>query len=296
MSTSESAWLAAERAALEARAQLLEQTRAGLIDLLTAARDDIVAILAAAPTDYQLWHLSQLQRDIDRVIADLATASTRSVSDAVGTAWAGGQASIDDPVAAAGIRLEHALVRINIDQLNAMRAFMVDRITDVTVQAAATISRELGLTMIGAQTVHETIQAVKAAMTGISDSRATTIVRTELSRVWAVAAAARAAQVDEAGVAMEKVWRRSGKVHSRFTHDLADGQRVAVDEPFRVGGRKMLYPHDPKAPASETINCGCVALYRPKEWPSDLPDQRPFSQAEISANPYKADLEKLRQG
>lgn len=48
---------------------------------------------------------------------------------------------------------------------------------------------------------------------------------------------------------MKKQWRRSGKVHSRATHDLADGQVVGVDEKFQVGGEELRFPRDLNASA-----------------------------------------------
>ena len=132
-------------------------------------------------------------------------------------------------------------------------------------------------------------------MGGASRKRATTIVRTELGRVYSVAADERAGQATAAGVGMDKVWRRSGKLRPRLTHALADGQRVAADQPFTIGGVKMQHPHDPAAPASETINCGCVALYRPRDWAQTLPDHRPFTAQELDRYPKLADMEEARK-
>lgn len=47
----------------------------------------------------------------------------------------------------------------------------------------------------------------------------------------------------------------------------------------------MAHPHDPKAPAAEIINCGCRALYRPREWKSALPDHMPYTGMEHTAHP-----------
>lgn len=286
------AWKDAEKASQAERKALLERTRSDLVALLKKARDDIALVLADAPTDYQQWHLTELQKEIDRVLSDLGESSGRVLSAAATEAWAGGIAAIDKPMAAAGIRV--GLPHLDTGQLMAMRTFMVDRIADISKVAASKVRQELGLTMIGSQSVHDTIGRVTEILGEPSRARATTIVRTELGRTWAVAGHERAQQAADAGIEMDKVWRRSGKIHSRLTHDLADGQRVSVNEPFIVGTHKMRYPHDPKAPASETINCGCVALYRPRGIAGTLPDKRPFTQEEINANPYKADLEKLR--
>jgi len=34
---------------------------------------------------------------------------------------------------------------------------------------------------------------------------------------------------------------------------------VGMNEPFLVGGASLMYPGDPNGPASEIINCRCVA-------------------------------------
>lgn len=283
----------AEKAAQAARKRLMERTRSELVALLKDARAQTVLVLAGAPSDYQQWRATALQAEIDRVLAELGRASGDVLSAAATAAWNGGAASIDDPLAAAGFPA--AIVQLDTTQLMAMRTFMVDRIDDIAEKAASIVRRELGLAMIGSQSLQQTIGNVSAALGQPSISRATTIVRTELGRAWAVAANERARQYAESGTEMVKVWRRSGKVHSRLAHDLADGQRVPLDQPFKVAGIAMMHPHDPKAPASQTINCGCIALYRPAGTSSRLPDQRPFTREELNANPYKVDLEKLRQ-
>ena len=48
----------------------------------------------------------------------------------------------------------------------------------------------------------------------------------------------------------------------RINHRHADGQTVPVNEPFIVGGYKMMFPLDDSlgAPIEEIINCRCVEL------------------------------------
>lgn len=49
----------------------------------------------------------------------------------------------------------------------------------------------------------------------------------------------------------------------RPTHITADGQRVPVDEPFWVGGYRMMYPTDSSLGAGpeEIVNCRCVEIF-----------------------------------
>lgn len=284
----ERAWKQAEKAAQAERKRLLEETRAEVIALLEKARADITLTLAGQPSDYQQWRLTELNTEIDRVMGELGQRSGQMLSSAAGAAWEGGVTAIDSAMAAAEIKA--MLPHLDADQLMGMRAFMVDRIQDISTVAASKIKQELGLTMIGAQNIHDTIGKVAEHLGETSRARATTIVRTELSRAWAVASDERALQSEEAGVPMDKVWRRSGKIHSRLAHDLADGRRVKINEAFTINGHRLRYPHDPKAPASETINCGCICLYRPRDSKATLPDKRPYTADELARNPNKQQI------
>lgn len=284
-------YASAEKAASAERTGLLKTTQAELFALFKIARDQAIAAIASGPTEYEQWRLGVLLAEIDRVSADLTAAGTRVIAHAADLAWQGGVAALDEPLAAIAIHVP--LPRLDIGQLQAMRAFMVDRIANISATAAATIRGQLGLAMMGAQPIPEVIQTVAKALGETAESRATTIVVTELGRAWSVAADERAAQFSDAGVPMDKIWRRSGKVHSRPAHDLADGQRKPIDQPFLVAGQPIRFPRDPQAPVGQTINCGCIALYRPRNTPGTLPDKRPFTRAELSANPFKAELAAL---
>lgn len=61
----------------------------------------------------------------------------------------------------------------------------------------------------------------------------------------------------------EKVWlathdHRTRRTHARETG--ADGQRVALLEPFKVGEGLLMYPGDPTGPPEEVIQCRCSIL------------------------------------
>ena len=57
-----------------------------------------------------------------------------------------------------------------------------------------------------------------------------------------------------------KVWNTILDGRERLTHFIANGQRVAVDQPFMVGGYQMMFPRDQTygAPLREVINCRCT--------------------------------------
>jgi hypothetical protein len=55
-------------------------------------------------------------------------------------------------------------------------------------------------------------------------------------------------------------WLTASDDRVREDHVMADGQRVAMDEPFMVGGEPLMYPGDPSGSAENVINCRCVAV------------------------------------
>ncbi len=111
---------------------------------------------------------------------------------------------------------------------------------------------------------------------------------------YAVAAHERLLQAKESVPGLKKLWRRSGKIHSRLHHDAADGQIQDVDKPFvihaKTGPVKMMHPHDPKAPAGEVINCGCISLPHMASWDMATPGKKPFSDLELANSPIKRAL------
>lgn len=92
-------------------------------------------------------------------------------------------------------------------------------------------------------------------------NRATVIARTET--IGALNAgrydAFRAVAADE-DEALEMMWLATDDSRTRHTHVEAEGQRVPVGTPFRVGGAELRFPGDPAGPAKEVIQCRCVPL------------------------------------
>jgi uncharacterized protein with gpF-like domain len=92
----------------------------------------------------------------------------------------------------------------------------------------------------------------------ISSGRAKTIARTETSK---------AVNITTNNTAIEakmefKVWIHTGAgATDRPEHLALDGTKIKINEKFNVGGFDADYPHDPSLPASEVINCNCIAIY-----------------------------------
>jgi HK97 family phage portal protein len=58
----------------------------------------------------------------------------------------------------------------------------------------------------------------------------------------------------------KKEWLTSLDGRERPSHHDANGQVVAIDEPFIVGGSQMMQPGDQNAPIGEVANCRCTVL------------------------------------
>jgi hypothetical protein len=251
-----------EKDALREASRIVAETESEIRRLLGLAAANVAATLAASPTEWQAWYLPQLQASIRDTLARYGElASTASAA-----AHLTGTAAAADAVATTlRVRAGIVLPAIQTAQLDGMKTFLTSKIKDVTVEIANRVNTELGLVVIGAKSPFEAIRAVEARLGGGID-RAATIVSTEVMRAYSAGAQAQAEKYYSMfGLVSWKTWRKSGKLNPRLNHVIIDGQRRRFDDTFRLNGNKlrMMYPRDPKAPAGETINCGCVALYRP---------------------------------
>jgi hypothetical protein len=242
----------AQRARLRAQVALLRDTQAEIERLMKTAVERVRTVLGAQPSDYQKWQLPQLEREIQRSL-DVFRAQASTVATAASSkSWDAGKDLVDGPLHAAGFQIAGLAPLLTQDQLQALKSFLTDRIRDVTADAINRVNTQLGLVTIGAQTPFDATKAVAGILEDTSLKRATTIVRTELGRAFSVANQARMNQAAKV-VLMDKVWRRSGKLHQRWGHAIADGQRVAHDEPFQIVARSgevidLMFPRDPKGP------------------------------------------------
>ncbi|MDQ8706204.1 phage minor head protein [Streptomyces sp. LHD-70] len=67
-----------------------------------------------------------------------------------------------------------------------------------------------------------------------------------------------AALANNAERPMIKVWKTTLDGRARHAHQLANGQRIPVTEPFLVGGESLMFPGDPTtATPGMTANCRC---------------------------------------
>jgi SPP1 gp7 family putative phage head morphogenesis protein len=131
-------------------------------------------------------------------------------------------------------------------------------LADVPDEIHATIERELEAGITAGEGKGELSNRIRAAFNTINRGRADTIAQTETGGAYSYA---RNEGMNDTGVAY-KEWLASPDDRTRESHAIASGQRVPVDEPFEVGGVKMMYPGDSSmgAGGEDVINCRCVVI------------------------------------
>ena len=65
------------------------------------------------------------------------------------------------------------------------------------------------------------------------------------------------AAAEKMGVKTKRQWVATLDNRTRHEHGELDGQVVAVDEPFEVGGYSLMFPGDPSGPPHLIYNCRC---------------------------------------
>ena len=86
------------------------------------------------------------------------------------------------------------------------------------------------------------------------------IARTETTRVEGLARFKVGEQAEKLGFEVYKRWVATGDERTRDAHVKANGQEVKFNEPFIVGGEKLMYPGDENGSAENVINCRCTMV------------------------------------
>lgn len=131
-----------------------------------------------------------------------------------------------------------------------------NRISDATDAVFERIKGALSEGLTAGDPMDEIASRVKDEFNDISRGRATTIAMTETAAAFGTG---RQAGMAKAGVQYKK-WVTSHAENVRAAHRAAEGQIVAVDEPFIVGGEDLMFPGDPNGSPENVINCHCVAV------------------------------------
>lgn len=191
-----------------------------------------------------------------------------------------------DPVRLATIQAatENALIAsgLSFDVTNPLVRGMVDKAATHVTSIAETTRQQLqaivGRAYDQGLSIPDTAKFIRASMVGASDYRSTMIARTEMTRVVnAGQTAAMGIVSDATGTTYSKTWLTApGAEHPRHEdYDGLDGQTVALDQLFDVGGNPFAFPGDPDGAPEDSINCRCTLTYGDGSDALPPPDQAP---------------------
>lgn len=254
---------------LIAQAQSLEDDAVRkIIALLADARKNVAATVAS--TEWQMYRLPELKNAIERVLQEFGNKYGVDLREAQRSFWEDGINIVDAPLREVGVYA--AFPAIDATVLGIMQGYGADLVKGLAKDAALRINNEITLGLMGQKTPFEVMQAVGANLTDQSiftsiAARAETIVRTEAGRVLEAASQARLMEAAKLVPGLKKQWFHGTHVRvPRPSHLAAVGQIRNVNEPFDVGGEKLMYPRDPAGSARNTINCSCYTVPYKESW------------------------------
>jgi hypothetical protein len=237
------------------------------IALLSAARKEVAAEIASTP--WEAAYLPQLKGAIQRAMEDFGMKYGVVLGDTQKDFWEAGINHVDVPLRAVGISV--AIPEIDVTALSIIQDFGADLVRGLTADASKKIGQEISMALIGEKTPHEAMQAVgrnlsdKSIFKSIA-ARAETITRNESGRVLEMAKTARLKAAAQVVPGLQREWRHGASMSPRPSHLAADGQVRAMNEPFDVGGEKLMYPRDPAGSPGNTINCSCFTVPYHPDW------------------------------
>lgn len=253
-----------------------------LIRQMVGALQDLRRQIAADLTEvggFEAYHLQQLQQSVDGLIGQFEAQLEEGVRTSLGEAYMLGGQGVVEPLEAAGI--VGVFHQVNVVQLNAVMDFSADLIQNISGPMRAQINTQIRLAVLGGKSPFETMKeitrilGVKArdlrwgrlkrpeVVKGVA-ARAEAILRTEMTRVHNLGHYSQQVLTAQQIPDVMKRWMATGDDRTRPTHLDAHirymEKPIPVDQPFVVGGARLMYPGDPAGPPEETINCRCRSV------------------------------------
>jgi len=143
------------------------------------------------------------------------------------------------------------------DFIRARANQLAGQVTDSTYSA---IQQALMDGVANGASIDDLAAAVRDVFTDASVNRSKTIARTEVISAANGSASLAASQLPS-DVAAGQEFIATRDERTRDDHAEADGQIVAMGEPFIVGGEALLYPGDPAGSPENTISCRCTVAF-----------------------------------
>ena len=226
--------------------------------LLEEARVRIVGTISSAE-GYDAYYLRKLKVQIEDTLSQFRSRYGAEIIRIQEEAWTAGIAMAEEPAIIMGF--DKPLPGLSRTQLEILQGYSSDLITSLTADATKRINGVLVRGVLGEADLNSMIKEVGKNLKDPSvfktiAGRAEAIVRTEMGNVFSAATDARLNQMAVSDPDLKQKWlHRHIANYPRPSHVAADGQVVDIGKTFNIGGVKMRRPHDPAAPAKETIMC-----------------------------------------
>lgn len=287
--------------AQEALQQLLvEVQRQVLHELLSVPASD---------TGFPAYRLRQTLDTINHHLAVFEAEAKKELAVTITESWQAGAGMLGEMVIASGTS-NFGLSRNLLEQLDPwlqnMKNFAWGKVEGLTADAGVKIKAELSLGVLGQKTPWEVAQKIAGNLPKdlptwknsdrtifkTIEERAQVITQTEMGRAFSMAHQSSMAAAADTLPDLQKMWLHAGHPkRARIYHLRLNGDIKPVDENWLVGNISMMYPRDPKAPASEVIRCGCMHVAYMPEWGTKKEFLRSWEKAQVAANkpkgPYK---------
>lgn len=147
--------------------------------------------------------------------------------------------------------------------------YTIDIIKNVGKEMKEDIAKEIRKALLKGEDTFDTARNIDSIL-GINKefgymNRADKIARTEINSAYSLAKHLRDEETVKILPDMKRIWvtgfnprnKDMGGGRGFISHLEADGQIREINEPFDVGGEKLMYPGDQNASPENRINCNC---------------------------------------
>ncbi len=233
-----------------------------------------IAVELGTGTDFDQFKAAQQTAALNALVTDFQARLSADVEQSVVQTYQLGGESVAEPFKALGIT--DVFFRPNPAQLNTLLDFSARMIQNIGDDMRGEIDQQIRLAALGQKNITQTMKDITTALgvdaragiwkkrhdpvKGVA-ARAETDLRTELQRVFNLSTFSQQQASAERIPGLTKSWLATGDIRTRPSHLRAHvtykNRPIPINEPFIVGGAKLMYPGDPAGPPEETINCRC---------------------------------------
>ncbi len=212
---------------------------------------------------YQKKFQASLKKQIDDIIHELEKQQHKTISGYLGKCYENGFMGTMYDMHGQGVPL-----MVPIDQNAVAKAAVLEskvsrKLYGSYAKKLKTMIRKEISRGIASSLPYKDVARNLNSVAKVSYNNAARIARTEGHRVQVESAFDAQHAAKEAGADIVKQWDAALDSKTRENHRLLDGQIRELDEPFEVGGMRVMFPSS-FGIAKEDINCRCALLQRAK--------------------------------